>query len=200
MPPIYAVASFLSLMLPEAGRYCDALRCGGRRTLRPAPACSSPPSRAASSLLGSPAHRPPRALLCLLAAPIVLNNPRSTQQPAADSSAPPGAAAAATPYFSPPPVRRELYEALTIYAFTWFLLGFLEHEFSLSFTSFAEALAGRGRPQVHHLWPVSLALRDWRMGPPFIRAVQGGVLNYVAVRPAGLLRCRGGGWTRGGPR
>lgn len=39
------------------------------------------------------------------------------------------------------------------------------------------------RPQVRHLWPVSAFLRDWPMGPPFIRGVQTGVLNYVIVRP-----------------
>lgn len=72
-----------------------------------------------------------------------------------------------------------------MYAFTWFLLGYLEQEFSLSFTTFAEVLASR--PQVRHLWPVRLVLRDWRMGSPFIRAVQGGVLNYVAVRSGGVV-------------
>lgn len=78
-------------------------------------------------------------------------------------------------------VVRELYEALTIYAFTWFVLSYLELDANLSFASFGEILASK--PPLPHMWPLAYVLRPWQMGTPFIRAVQAGVLNYVVLRP-----------------
>ncbi len=78
-------------------------------------------------------------------------------------------------------VVRELYEALTIYAFTWFVLAYLELDANLSFASFGEILASK--PPLPHMWPLGALLRPWQMGTPFIRNVQTGVLNYVVVRP-----------------
>ena len=67
-------------------------------------------------------------------------------------------------------VVRELYEALTIYAFTWFVLAYLELDANLSFASFGELLASR--PPLPHMWPLTRILQPWPMGTPFIRAVQ----------------------------
>jgi hypothetical protein len=78
-------------------------------------------------------------------------------------------------------VARELYEALTIYAFTWFVLAYLELDANLSFASFGELLASK--PPLPHMWPLTRLLPPWPMGTPFIRSVQTGVLNYVVVRP-----------------
>ena len=84
-------------------------------------------------------------------------------------------------------VVRELYEALTIYAFTWFVLAYLELDANLSFASFGEILASK--PPLPHMWPLGALLRPWQMGTPFIRNVQTGVLNYGAC-PAGVLDVR----------
>ena len=84
----------------------------------------------------------------------------------------------AGPYFD---VVRELYEALTIYSFTWFVLAYLELDANLSFASFGEILASK--QPLKHMWPLNLVMRPWQMGTPFIRAVQTGVLNYVVLRP-----------------
>ena len=91
-------------------------------------------------------------------------------------------------------VVRELYEALTIYAFTWFVLAYLEVravaldawmqrtsadaarcratqlDANLSFASFGELLASK--PPLPHMWPLTKLLPPWQMGTPFIRAVQ----------------------------
>ena len=62
-----------------------------------------------------------------------------------------------------------------------FIIGYLELDANMSFSTFGELLAEK--PQVHHLAPMRWVLRDWQMGSPYIRHVQTGVLNYVAVRP-----------------
>ncbi len=65
---------------------------------------------------------------------------------------------------------RELYEALTVYAFTWYLLCYLELDANLSFASFGEILASK--PPMPHMWPLHRVLAPWQMGTPFIHAVQ----------------------------
>lgn len=82
-------------------------------------------------------------------------------------------------------VVRELYEALTIYAFTWFVLTWLEMDANLSFASYPELLASK--QPLPHIWPMNFCLPPWPMGTPFIRSVQAGVLNYVVVRPITAL-------------
>jgi hypothetical protein len=84
---------------------------------------------------------------------------------------------AAGPYLD---VVRELYEALTIYAFTWFVLAYLELDANLSFASFGELLASK--PPLPHMWPLTRLLPPWQMGTPFIRAVQ--------VRPCAAAHTR----------
>ena len=84
----------------------------------------------------------------------------------------------AAPYVD---VIREMYEALTIYAFTWFVMTWLELDANLSFSSWPEMLASK--PPIPHLWPLDQCFAPWPMGTPFIRAVQTGVLNYVVTRP-----------------
>jgi hypothetical protein len=87
---------------------------------------------------------------------------------------------AAGPYLD---VVRELYEALTIYAFTWFVLAYLELDANLSFASFGELLASK--PPLPHMWPLTRLLPPWQMGTPFIRAVQ--VRMCASARADGML-------------
>jgi hypothetical protein len=46
----------------------------------------------------------------------------------------------------------------------------------------AESLLSR-KEQQPHLFPLSLMLKPWRMGPEFLRKCKAGVLNYVIIRP-----------------
>jgi len=46
----------------------------------------------------------------------------------------------------------------------------------------AESLLAR-KEQQPHLFPLSLMLKPWRMGPDFLRKCKAGVLNYVIIRP-----------------
>ena len=46
----------------------------------------------------------------------------------------------------------------------------------------AETLLAR-KEQQPHLFPLSLMLKPWRMGPEFLRKCKAGVLNYVIIRP-----------------
>lgn len=78
-------------------------------------------------------------------------------------------------------VSREVYEAVVIYSFVWFVMTWLELDANMCFSSWPEMLASK--PPLPHLWPFHHCVAPWPMGTPFIRHVQTGVLNYVAVRP-----------------
>jgi Organic solute transporter Ostalpha len=70
---------------------------------------------------------------------------------------------------------------VTIYSFTWLILSYAEADANLSFSSFPETLANK--PPLPHLRPLHLLMEPWKMGTPFIKKVQTGVLNYVVLRP-----------------
>ena len=80
---------------------------------------------------------------------------------------------------------RECYEAFVIYNFFMYLLAYLQDEYGD-----LDAYFG-AKDDVPHLGPLARVLRPWRMGAPFFRECQQGVLAYVVVRPlmtaAGVL-------------
>ena len=93
---------------------------------------------------------------------------------------------------------RECYEAYVIYNFFMYLRAYLEDEYGDVDAYFA------AKDDVPHLGPLKRVLRPWRMGAPFFRECQQGVLAYVVVRPlmsvAGLLASAlgvGGGMSGG---
>ena len=92
---------------------------------------------------------------------------------------------------------RECYEAFVIYHFFTFIIVYLEQArpaavrcsgVALTCAAAAaqhgsvESLLAR-KEQQPHLFPLSLMLKPWRMGPEFQRKCKAGVLNYVIIRP-----------------
>ena len=80
---------------------------------------------------------------------------------------------------------RECYEAFVIYNFFMYLLAYLQDEYGD-----LDAYFG-AKDDVPHLGALARVLPPWRMGAPFFRECQQGVLAYVVVRPlmtaAGVL-------------
>ena len=78
---------------------------------------------------------------------------------------------------------RECYEAYVISNFFMYLRAYLEDEYGDVDSYFA------AKDDVPHLGPLKKVLPPWRMGAPFFRECQQGVLAYVVVRP--LMSCAG---------